>query len=200
MRLQTATTEPIHLYGFKSVYLLVGIVDLWARFYIAEVHQPILGLRDIMTTGVIFHNRSQLSSMIIKNGKEKLLQYLHRHLWAEATALPIDHNINATWIFYIETLSVSASTTSNSLQMSLITSLTWSTQMKPEHQHQRRYHRYPHLREIDQHSLTHQTCRSWRPIRQRARGRPGHHRRRTPQDQPKSLIQMHYAYVNQLSS
>ena len=40
--------------------------------------------------------------MIIKNGKDELLQYVHRHLWAEAIIVPIDHNINAAWISYIQ--------------------------------------------------------------------------------------------------
>ena len=102
MKLQTATAGPIHLHGFKDVHLIIGQIDSYARFYISDVSQPILGLNDIINSGATLNINDPLSSLSIKTGKEELLQYLHRRLWTEAIALPVDHDINAAWIFYIQ--------------------------------------------------------------------------------------------------
>ena len=55
-----------------------------------------------MNFGATLHISDSLSSMIVKTGKDELLQYLHRHFWAEAIVLPVDHNINGAWLFYIQ--------------------------------------------------------------------------------------------------
>ena len=34
MKLQTATAEPIHVYGFKDVHLLIGTVDFYVRLHL----------------------------------------------------------------------------------------------------------------------------------------------------------------------
>ena len=104
-----------------------------------------------MTSGVTLHIRDQLSSMIIKNGKEELLQYLHRHLWAEAIMLPIDHSINAAWIFYIQNKNF---TDSNGLCLNSIEQPADVTDNvfdmeKPGHQHLRRHHPCRHLKKLN---------------------------------------------------
>ena len=198
MKLQTATADPIHLYSFKDVYLIIVKIDLCVRFYISDVLHPMLGLNNIMTSGATLNISDPLSSMIIKNGKEELLQYLHRHLWAEAIVLPVDHNVNAAWIFYIQNKHF---TDSNGLCLNDIEhpdNITDNLEQTGEARApvSQKASSLPSLEPIQLHSLTHQSFRSWCPICQRARGRQGHHHRRPAHEQPSSIIQMDCAYVN----
>ena len=67
------------------------------------------------------------------------------------------------------------------------------------HRHQRTWKKSSSLlspEEIEWHALTHQPFHSWCLICQCAHGRPGHRRRKNHQEQPESIIQMDYAYMN----
>ena len=117
--------------------------------------------------------------------------YLRRHLWAEATVLPVGHNINAAWIFYIQNRRF---TDSNGL---CLNDIEHSDNITDDLEHtgvnlakapvSKKASSLPSQEQTEQHSLTHQPFRSWCPICQRARGRQGHHRRQPAHEQPSSI-------------
>ena len=192
MRLQTATAEPMHLYGFKDVYLHIGTVDLCVRLYISDVHQPMLGLNDIMTSGVTLQICEQLSSMILKHGKEELLQYLHRHLWwAEAVVLLIDRNINAAWILYGQSKRF---TDSNGL---CLNNIEQPEDITADMEHASRKASSLPSEEIAQHSTYTSTLSKLVPhLSACSRSTGTSSSQISSQEQPTSIIQMDYAYVN----
>ena len=178
--LRTATSQPIHIIGYKDIHLISKGVEFDARFYITNVKRPLLGLADIINSDISL-NISKDNSNIYHKGRTTELILENNKLLLNAILVPTDKYILPQWVTLIQHNILNTDLDQEDINIEARRPKSLRSPLQPTPS------------QIEEHNLTHQPFRSWCPICQQTRGRPSQHRRRG--ESQESTIMCDYTFV-----